>query len=349
MTQLPMGARRPVAVGIVVILLAIGAAWFGARRLLPRTTSPTPLYSGTITIGTETWPGYLALYVARDLGYFKDARLNVQIKRYVALGKLSEDYVAGKMQGRANLTLDMVNESLQGLNQKAVLVIDYSNGSDAIVAGPNTLALKDARGKRVAFEPNTLEEFFITWALKQVGLTLADIHVAVANPEESAQQLAAGQLDVAVSHEPFLSKILGSGQFHSLYSSADAPGLITDILTFRTDFLEAHPDTIRAIMQAYFRAIQFWKEHPEQADAILAKEFGDSAESIAAQLQGVKLLDERENHTALTFAAGVQSLYGNMRQIGEFVKEHRGRAAEECDTDRLIEPRFIREIVTHAR
>ena len=343
MTQRTAGSRRTVAVAAIVLLLAVGTDWFGARRFRPQTTGRPPPYAGTITIGTETWPGYLALYVARDQGYFRDAGLHVEIKRYVALGKLSQDYVAGNMQGRANLTLDMVNESLQGLDQKAVLVIDYSNGSDAIVADQDVPALEDIRGKRVAYEPNTLEEFFITWALKQVGFTLADVHAVVANPEESARQLAAGQLDVAVSHEPFLSQMLKAGTFHSLYSSADAPGLITDILTFRTDFLEAHPDAVQRIIQAYFRALVFWKEHPEQANAILAKEFGDSTESIAAQLRGVKLLDIDENRTALTFAAGLQSLYGNMRQISEFIAEQRGHQGVELDTDRIIEPKFVKE------
>ena len=151
----------------------------------------------------ETWPGYFPLLVARDKGYFKEVGLDVEIKRYVALGELSKDYVAGKMQGRANLTLDAVKESLEGLNHKVVLAIDYSNGSDAIVARKDIETVRDFLGKRVGFEPDTLEEFFITWALSENDMKLSDIVSVSANPEETAKKLKAGEIDIAVSHEPF--------------------------------------------------------------------------------------------------------------------------------------------------
>ena len=88
-------------------------------------------YSGPVTIGNEMWPGYILLYVARDKGFFKEENVDVRIQKYVALGQLSKDYVAGKMQGRANLTLEAFNEAVNGLDHKIVLAIDYSAGSDA--------------------------------------------------------------------------------------------------------------------------------------------------------------------------------------------------------------------------
>lgn len=341
--------KRAKSVGVILlvgVVVIAGGWWMRQRRATPRAAAPDARrYQGLITIGTETWTGYLPLYVARDRGYFRDEGLQVAIKRYIALGQLSKDYVAGAMQGRANLTLDMVNEALQGLDHKAILAIDYSNGSDAIVARQEVSGLAALRGKRVAYEPNTLEEFFIAWALKEVGLSLADLQSVSANPEDAAKQLADGRLDVAVSHEPFLSQMLQSKQFHVLYSSANAPGLITDVLTFRTDFLQAHPETAQALVRAYFKALRFWREHPDDAHRILAKEFGDTPEGIAKQLEGIKMLDEADNNTAFTFAAGLQSLYGNLRQIGAFVLNHQGGPARTLDTDQLIERRFVKQLI----
>ena len=302
-------------------------------------------YQGKIIIGMETWPGYFPLIIARDKGYFKEAGLDVEVKRYIALGALSKDYGAGKMQGRANLTLDAIKESLEGLAHKVVLAIDYSSGSDAIVAPKDIGAVQDFRGKRVGYEPDTLEEFFITWALSENEMSLSDIVPVFANPEETAKKLKEGQIDVAVSHEPFLSQFVSSGDFHKVYSSKDAPGLITDILTFRKDFVEAYPETVEAILQAYFRGLKLWKERPDEANAMTAKEFGDTPEGIAAQLRGIKMLDERENQTAFTFAAGLKSLYGNMRQIGKFVLKHQGKGMTQLDTDSMIEREFIKKIV----
>ena len=148
-----------------------------------------------------------------------------------------------------------------------------------------------------------------------------------------------------MSHEPFMSQVVASGDFHPVYTSADAPGLITDILTFRTDFVDAYPETVALIIQAYFKALHFWKDHPEEAYVILAKEFGDTPEGIAQQFKGITMLDESDNDTAFTFAAGLKSLYGNMRQIGKFVRKHRSTISAELDTDKLIETRFVKNLL----
>lgn len=335
--------KRRIAFFFLTALVAWG--YFGTSLSFgEKQTQSKGLYSGKITIGMETWPGYFPLIVARDKGYFKAAGLDVEIKRYVALGELSKDYVAGKMQGRANLTLDAIKESLEGFSHKVVLAIDYSNGSDAIVARKDIETVRDFQGKRVGYEPDTLEEFFLTWALSENDMSLSDIVPVAANPEETAKKLKEGQIDVAVSHEPFLSQFVSSGDFQPVYSSQDAPGLITDILTFRQDFIDAHPETVEAILTAYFKGLSFWKEHPAEANTITAKEFADTPEGIAVQLKGIKMLDERDNQIAFTFAAGLKSLYGNMRQIGKFVLKHQGKGKTKIDTDSLMERRFLKNI-----
>jgi NitT/TauT family transport system substrate-binding protein len=290
------------------------------------------------------WPGYLPLIIADHLGYFKEAGLNVEIKRYDALSEISKDYVSGKLQGRANLTLDMINEYLEGLDHKVILVIDYSNGADAIMAREDIQSLKDVQGKKVAYESNTLEEFFLTWVLNEENLSISDVESVPANPEEAAKLLQEGKVDVGVSYEPFISKLTASHNFHTLYSSKQAPGLIADVLTFRSDFLKAYPETVEVFVKAYFRGLQFWKQHPENALAILAKEFGTTPEDVNHQLSGVAILDEKDNQTAFTFAAGFQSLYGNLRFLGSFVKQHRNINSH-LDTDQLIERRFIKYAV----
>jgi NitT/TauT family transport system substrate-binding protein len=248
------------------------------------------------------------------------------------------------MQARANLTLDAVHERLQGLDHKAVLAIDRSNGADAIAARRDIPSVRDFRGKRVGYEPGTLEEFFVAWALRENGLTLSDVAPVYGNPEETAKMLQDGRIDVAVTHEPFLSKFASSANFHIVYSSADAPGLITDVLTFRTDFINAHPETVHAVIVAYFEALSFWKLHPQEAYEILANRFEDTPERLAEQFKGITMLDERDNYTAFTFALGLDSLYGNMRQIAKFVKKHREQAAPDFDSDDMIDRRFIKEI-----
>lgn len=326
----------------IAILLVITAGWFGYKNLT--TTTTTKLYPGKIIIGYVIWPGYVGLYIADDKGYFKENGLDIHLKSYPGLVDLSKDYLAGNIQGRTNLTLDAINEAYTGLDHKVVAAIDYSNGSDGIIASKNIKEFREIKGKRVAFEYETLEEFFLRYALDQHGLGLEDIVPINLSPENSAKAMISGEADAAVTYEPFMGQALLDSGGNTIYSSANAPGLITDILTFRSDFINENRETVTAIVEAYFRAVRFWKENPAEANIIIAKRLNTTADQVPAQMQGIIVLDKAENQTAFTFAAGSQSLYGNMRNIGEFVENHRKKTDTiTIDTDTLIEPAFIRE------
>ncbi len=339
-----MNKKNIILISIVAVIIVVGIVFY-AQNQRQDTKESAQLSFGKTIIGYVVWPGYLGLYIANEKGYFEKAGLNVEIRAYPSLFDMSKDDESGKIQGVANLTLDAINEVYRGLDHKIVLTLDYSNGADGIIASRNTQSLKDAKGKRVAFEHGTLEEFFITYALDQDGLRLKDIVPINLNAEESAKAVVKGNADIAVTYEPYMSKALAESDGHKIYTSADAPGLITDVLTFREDFINEHSKAIEVIIREYFRAINFWKEHPEEANVIIAKYLGIAPEEVPAILQGISMIDLKENRTAFTFAAGLQSLYGNLRSIGEFVWKQNYKDKKRIDTDILIEPRFIRNLL----
>ena len=328
----------------VVALIIIVIGWLVFKNFTTTTTT-TKFYQGKITIGYTTWPGYLGLYIAKEKGYFKDAGFDVDVKGYTSLADQYADYTSGKVQGSAMLTLDVINQAYSGLDHKIVTAIDYSNGSDGIIASPNIKRVADVKGKKVAFEYGTLEEFFLRYMLDKNNLKFSDIVPINLNPEESAKAFVGGETDVAVTYEPFMSKALSQKEGKKIYSSADAPGFITDVLAFHTNFLNENRDTVEAIINAYFKAIQFWKDNPNEANIIIAKYLDTTADQVSPQVAGLIILNEKDNKTAFTFSSGLQSLYGNLRSIDEFVKAQKKDDVKKVDTDTLIEPRFIRKIV----
>lgn len=346
----PVPMHRGWLVGAIIIGVGVIGVlgWFGYRQFF-RVDQPTPeqknFYTGTITIGYTAWPGYLGLYLARDKGFFSAAGVQVELKKYDSLSTLSQAYTNGDIQGKANLSLDAIQEANQGFGHKAIVVIDHSNGADGIIAGSEIHTLPEVKGKKFAFEHGTLEEFLTRYALQQYGLTLADIVPVDLDAEKSAQALLQGTVEVATTYEPFLTQTLAEIQGNKVFSSKEAPQLITDILTFRTDFITQHPDTIQAIVKAYFQGIQFWEEHPEDAHALIAKELGINPDQAVEQLSGLHVLSLRDNVTAFTYAPGLSSLYGNLKEVLQFVTAHQTKAPSvPVDTDSLIEPRFIRKL-----
>ena len=347
-TIAPQAGNKNIIFGIIGIIALLTLGYFSYNILVQKQTavvSNSDLYKGKITIGYTLWPGYLGLYLARDKGYFIEAGLDVDLKLYPGLIEPSKAYVDGEIQGKANLTLDAADEAYRGLDHKVIIAVDHSNGSDGIIAGPLIKTIREIKGKKVAFEKGTLEEFFLSYALEQNGMTFKDIVPIDLDSEKAAIALTKNQVDVAVTYEPFMTSSLKKVSGNKIYSSADAPGLISDILTFRTDFIDKNPQTINTIVGAYFKAINFWKSNPAEANVLIGKELGVSGDEASNQLQGVDVLSEQDNLTAFTFAAGFESLYGNMRRIGDFIKLQRYPNATKVDTDKLIDDSFIRKLV----
>ena len=304
-----------------------------------------------VTIGYVDWPGYIGFFIARDLGFFKEAGLEVDMRKYESLSSLSHDYMAGKLNGRANLTLDAIHEAYEGLDHKITAIINYSLGADVIVSKKNIKNIKDLKGKKVAYDAGALEEFFLDWALGEQGLKLKDVKIVSTPVEERNSLITEGSVDAVVTYEPHASKILESSDYGIIYSSADAPGLIVDAWTFKNEFIKENEETVRLFLDAYFRGVDFYKKNPKEGELILAKQFGIKVEAAAAGLLGVHVLDRAENKTAFTFTSRIESIFGNLRTVNKFLitnhsDAHTGDEYGEdfvaIDTDYLIDRRFFR-------
>lgn len=337
---------------ICIVLLGI-VGWFGYTFYFNNTThapvatsqNQVKKYPGKVVIGYVTWPGYLGLYLARDKGFFKADGVAVELRLYQDILVAQKDYVSGKIQGIINVPLATVG-GISGTDttvpQKIVLATDYSNGADGIIAKSSITRVDQLKGKRVAFQKNTIEEAFTKYALAQYNLTFADITPVDLDPMKAADALAKGQVDAATTYEPFISMTAKQIHGNILYTSANAPGLITDIVTFRSDFIEKYPDSVAAIVKAYCEGVDFWKKNPQEANVLVAKELQATPVDTEAQLKTIKILDQHDNDVAFTYASGLQSLYGNLKQMGELGSNNSRQSS--TDSDQIIDPRFIKNL-----
>lgn len=331
---------------LTVISLFLAAGFFGVQKYTQtkKTTIPENLYKGKINVGYVAWPGYLALFAARDKGYFKEAGLDVEFKPYPSFGELSDAFSNGNLTAQATLVIEAVHQAHKGVSQKAILAIDHSAGSDGIIAQENIKTVGEIKGKKVAFEKDTLEEFLLRNALEQNSLTIEDIIPVDLNAEDSAEALVNKEVSAAVTYEPFMSEAVKKANGNLIYSTKNAPGLILDIVTFDTNFVKKYPETVRAFTKAYFKGLRLLKDKPEEAYLILAKELEVTPEEAKKQLEGVELKDENDNRAIFTFTAGLQSIYQNMRSINNFLTIA-GKAGEgKIDTDKLVDPDFVKEL-----
>ncbi len=303
-------------IGIRQRLLSIGAAC-GLLLGMGAAQAGTPF-----KLGAVQWIGYGPIYVALDQGYFAKNGLDVKIINFDDNASMPGAVYSGQVDA-ATLTYDQViGANSHGWNLKVVQPIDYSAGADAIVATTAITSVAQIKGLKVAYAPLSPSDFLLGYALKKYGMTEADITSVNSPAEGVASIMAGGSTKVGVTYEPTVSAIVQSGggsKFHVIFSSKQAPGLITDVITVNEKFIKNHPDEIKAFLTSFVEGEAFMKSHPDQANVIIGKAIGVSASDAAAQLSGVQNPTLAEMPKVLTPSNKLPSFYVTGPVIGKLL------------------------------
>ncbi len=297
-----------------------------------------------LRIGLVTWLGYGPFYVAKEKGFFADNGLEVELMRIEGDAERRAAIASGDLDAIA-LTLDsMIVLRASGTLVKTVMAIDQSNGGDGIVAKQEIDTIEALKGREIAFPTGLPSHFFLYSVLTKHGMKMADVKPVVMGADAAGAAFAAGQIDVAVTWEPWLSKAREMSGGHILMDSKRHPGAIEDVLFVREDVIAKHPDRIQSLIEGWFEAVDFVGENPGEAKAIMGKAFGMSPEEVETLLPSI-IYEGREGN-ARAFGSpgspgGLYSLYDRISDawLEEKVIQKRDKP------EQGIEARFVRAAV----
>ncbi len=298
----------------------LGACLAAAASLLPVTSHAVE----KLKIGTVVWAGYAPFYVADKLDLYKPHGLKVELQFFNDPALIPTAMVGGALDG-GMLTYDQVVGGVaKGLKHRVVMPIDFSNGGDAIVADKSIASVKDFKGKKVGYNPLSPSDFLLAYALKSNGMTEKDISPVNMTPESIPGAMASGSLPVGVTYEPNVSQILGmpGDKFHVVYSSKDAPGLITDVLVFDEKAIAKRKVAINALMQGYLDGLAYMKSHPDESAEIIGKVLGVSAKEATEQMSGVYNIPLAEMGKNFEKSDATSSFFGSGAVIGTLLKDN---------------------------
>src|SRR5947209_4418165 len=121
-------------------------AWLVVLSLFLGSLSAAPL-----KVAYSDWPGWTAFAIAAEKGWFKDAGIDVELL-WFEYGPSMEAYTAGKVDAVMVTNGDALVTGATGGKNVMILVTDYSNGNDMVVAKPGFKTLKDLKGKKIGVE-----------------------------------------------------------------------------------------------------------------------------------------------------------------------------------------------------
>lgn len=246
--------------------------------------------AGTIRLGMTTWVGYGPLFLARDLGYFKDAGLDVELKTIEESSIYMAAIASGELDGMASTVDEIMKWRRPDFCFKSVVALDDSHGGDGVLATSDTKTFADIKGKDVALNEGSVSEFWFNLLLSKNGMKAEDVNIVNMTADDAAAAFIGGRVPVAVTWEPHLTEVRKSGKGQVLVDSSTTPGAIVDTVSLTCSFIEKHPDEVKAFVGAYYKAIDYLVANPEKAYAIMAKgvggyladpkDFGDAAKGV---------------------------------------------------------------------
>jgi len=260
-------------------------------------TACTPAPLPALKVGTNIWPGYEPLYLAHSLGLFKAT--GIKLIEYPS----STDVLRGMRDGvidAAALTLDEALTLLQDDDDlRVVLVMDVSQGADAVVAARDVQDVAALKGRRVGAETSALGAYMVSRMLDQAGLSAADIELLPLTLDEHEQAFRSHRVDAVVTFEPVLGRLLAAGG-HVIYDSSRMPGEIVDVLLVRRSVVSEQKKTLHALIRHWFTAVEHLQTYPDDAAARMQGRLGVAADRVMLQYRGLKLPNLEENRNLLS-------------------------------------------------
>lgn len=296
-----------------------------------------------LKIGYSDWPGWTAWQIAKEKGFFKKHGVEVELVWFPVYTDSLTALNTGQIDGNSSAWSDVLPPIGQGIPLKVVLVNDNSAGNDGLVAKPEFKSIKDLRGKTVATELGTVDHFLLLQALAKNKMTEKDIQFKNLTVPDAAAAFLAGKVDAAVIWQPWLNNVQKSGKGRLLFSSAEIPGLIPDLLVFRKEAVDTRGEDIQKVVAAWFDVVKFIRENEPEAVAIMAKVVEQKPEDYRSFLPGTRFFDLEANLNAFEERKDHTSLYGSGRTIGEFLKQV-DMIQQIPDHSSAIEPRFVRAV-----
>jgi NitT/TauT family transport system substrate-binding protein len=333
-------AQRLFVFVIIVALLLTACTIPGTPQGTP------PLDPDPLRIGVSFYPGWWTFYLADAKGFFEEAGVAVELVRY------DDDYIASteafatkELDGVVETIGDAVIHAATGVPARVVLVTDYSAGADGFISNRQFGNPAELRGKRLGVGVGTFGHLFTLSVLEAYGLKESDVYFVNVNAEDVPTALEKGQIDGGHVWEPYLSMALADGdQNQLLFSSADTPGLIADVLVFHSRVLEERPEDVRRVLQAWQMALDFWENSPDEANAILTELTGASLDEIDQAQAGVNYFTLSDNVELFKPSTSLTSIYTCAQVNTDFYVAH-GTITSGPDPEDYLVASFVSDLV----
>ncbi len=224
-------------------------------------------------------------------------------------------YTAGEFDACTMTNMDALTiPAVGGIDSTALIIGDYSNGNDGIVAkGVDNLAA--LKGREIMLVELSVSHYLLARALDGVGLSERDVKLINTSDADIASIFIATPNAATVTWNPPLQQVRNAKGASMVFDSSKIPGEILDLMVVKTDADERFK---KALVGAWYETLGHLTAGGQQAEkaiAYMAKNSGATVAEFKSQLKTTKLFPDPKQAVAI---AENKQIKQTMEQVRKF-------------------------------
>ena len=288
-------------------------------------------------IGWSIYAGWMPWPYAQQSGIVKKwadkygLKINfVQVNDYV---ESVNQYTAGKLDGVTVANMDALTiPAAGGKDTSAIIVGDYSNGNDGILL-KNAASLADIKGRQVYLVELSVSHYLLARGLESIKMPLTAVKTVNTSDADIVGAYSAPEVTAAVAWNPQLTTMKATAGTKEVFSSADIPGEILDLMVVDTATLKANPNLGKALAGIWYETTALMQRQDAEgkaARAAMAKLAGSTPEAFDGQLKTTFLYADPKAAVAATSSPALITTMTRVRDFS-YSKGLFGQGAKSAD------------------
>lgn len=292
---------------------------------------------GPIVVGANVWTGYEPLWLARDLN-FLGSRVHL----------MESTSATQVMSGFLNHTIDVaaltLDEALTlprlGVDYQIILILDISDGADALLASAEIESIKALQGKKVGVEDTAVGALLLAESLQAGGLAMSDVRIKRVLANDHEKMFLSGEVDAIATFDPVRLRLVKSGA-KTLFDSSMIKGTIVDVLVAHRFTIENRSQELQELLTAWFQATRYLRDHPEDAYPRMSKRLKLSADDVRECCGVVRFPDYEENLQLLE--TDKEEFLNRVSKIAKAMKDN-DLLSNEIRLERIVDSRPLQGV-----
>lgn len=323
--------------------LLLAATSFASAQTLEKTKI-------TLGVGGKPLLYYLPLTLTERLGYFKEQGLEVEINDFGGGSKSLQALIGGSVDAVTGAYEHTIRMQAKKQDIQAVIELGRYPGIVLAVRKDKADSFKspaDLKGMNIGVTaPGSSTHLFVSYLMVKAGLKPDEASfIGVGGGASAVAAMQKGEVD-AVSHlDPVISKLNALGVIKVAVDTRTTADTIkvfggtnpAAVLYFKTDFIEANPNTVQAMVNAFAKTLKWLeKATPEQIAGVVPEEYWLGDKNL--YMDAIKASRETYSLTGEIQEEGMKNALDWLVTTDPSFKEHK------IDLAKTYDGRFLKNV-----